>query len=323
MHTSSNKIVLSIVVPNYNHAHFLPERLPSLLEALPQNGELVFIDDGSTDNSLEIADRLAAQDPRLVVLRSPCNRGHLKALETAVKAAQGHYIHITAADDILLPGVKLFEKAMDALDAHPKIDLCFFDNARKNEMNTPGWDPEKIYEDKTYKLSKELSILSPVDVLKAAKQKRLYIASQAILMRKNIFEKHGFLNEKLGPLADLYLNYASALSEGAIYIPEVVAVTRFRADCYSIRTMGDRKKRECYVLEFMNLLRGPSFENLRVLMRKSTLFHDIIRRHFSLMIRHPAHYDFLAMTLLVNLRRRCKKHLRSVKKRLLWRHCKT
>ena len=204
-----------------------------------------------------------------------------------------------------------------------KLIYVFFDNAKKNEMNTPGWDPEKIYEDKTYKLSKELSILSPADVLKAAKQKRLYIASQAILMRKDIFEKHGFLNDKLGPLADLYLNYASALTAGAIYIPEVVAVTRFRPECYSIRTMGNRKKRECYVLEFMDLLRGASFKNLRDLMRKSTLFHDIIRRHFSLMIRHPAHYDFLVMTLLVNLRRRCKKHLRSIRKRILWEYTKT
>ena len=33
---------------------------------------------------------------------------------------------LTGADDILLPGVKLFEKAMNALAAHPKIDLCFF-----------------------------------------------------------------------------------------------------------------------------------------------------------------------------------------------------
>ena len=53
MNSSSPKI--SVIVPNYNHARFIEKRILSILNQTYPNFEIIFLDDASTDNSLEIA----------------------------------------------------------------------------------------------------------------------------------------------------------------------------------------------------------------------------------------------------------------------------
>src|SRR5437762_2359536 len=90
---------LSVVVPNYNHAHYLPKCLAAILgQSLPPT-EVIMIDDGSTDNSLEVLGQLAREHPNLHVHRNERNRGVVWTANRGIDLAQGDYLFFTAADD--------------------------------------------------------------------------------------------------------------------------------------------------------------------------------------------------------------------------------
>lgn len=91
---------ISVVVPTYNAARFLREALDSLLAQTFTNWEAVCVNDGSTDNSLEILQEYAARDGRFRILDGP-NGGYGKAMNRGMDAAQGKYLAILEPDDFL------------------------------------------------------------------------------------------------------------------------------------------------------------------------------------------------------------------------------
>ncbi len=101
LHTTVEKTdLISVVIPNYNHAHFLGDAIASALRQSYTNSEVIIVDDGSTDHSLAVAQRF--NDPRLRYLRQP-NRGLSAARNTGILAAQGEYIALLDADDFWAP----------------------------------------------------------------------------------------------------------------------------------------------------------------------------------------------------------------------------
>src|SRR5258707_12471256 len=64
---------LSVVLPNYNHARFIGRALAALLGQERAADEIIVIDDGSTDDSVAVIERIAAAAPTIRLLRSPSN----------------------------------------------------------------------------------------------------------------------------------------------------------------------------------------------------------------------------------------------------------
>jgi len=94
---------ISVIVPVYNVAAYLPECLDSILKQEHQNLEILLIDDGSTDASGEICDRYAAKDSRIRVIHQR-NGGAAAAKNTGLRAATGTYLAFADSDDYLEPG---------------------------------------------------------------------------------------------------------------------------------------------------------------------------------------------------------------------------
>lgn len=91
--------LLSVIVPVYNTEDYLARCLESILCQTTRNLEILVVDDGSTDRSPEIAEKYAAQDPRIRLLTHPENRGLYHARITGVKASTGAYIAFVDSDD--------------------------------------------------------------------------------------------------------------------------------------------------------------------------------------------------------------------------------
>ena len=91
---------LSIIIPVYNVAAFLPETLQSVLGQAFRDFELILVDDGSNDGSGDICDRCAASDSRVRVLHQQ-NAGVSAARNRGVAAATGDYIGFVDSDDII------------------------------------------------------------------------------------------------------------------------------------------------------------------------------------------------------------------------------
>lgn len=87
---------VSVIIPCYNHGHYLPHALNSVLAQTFVDWEAIIVDDGSTDDSAAVAARFT--DPRLRYIHTQ-NRGLSAARNTGIRAAQGEYQAFLDADD--------------------------------------------------------------------------------------------------------------------------------------------------------------------------------------------------------------------------------
>jgi glycosyltransferase involved in cell wall biosynthesis len=111
---------LSIVLPCFDEAERLPGTLAAYLAHFPPGRaevELVVVDDGSSDGTSAIADRIAATDPRVRVVRTAVNHGKGYAVRTGVRAAQGELVVFTDADGSY--GPEQLERVVEALQRAP------------------------------------------------------------------------------------------------------------------------------------------------------------------------------------------------------------
>lgn len=108
---------VSIILPAFNAEFYLREAIDSMLRQTYTDFELIVIDDGSTDATREIAERVARTDSRIRLL-SRENRGYTRTLNEAIDLATGRYIARMDADDISLS--RRLELQVAYLDAHSR-----------------------------------------------------------------------------------------------------------------------------------------------------------------------------------------------------------
>ncbi|MEM6253257.1 MAG: glycosyltransferase family 2 protein [Cyanobacteria bacterium P01_D01_bin.156] len=96
--------MISIVIANYNKESFIKETIQSVINQTYFDWEIVFVDDGSTDNSIQVILELARQDPRIVVEHTqPSMRGANAARNIGWQRSKFDYILFLDSDDILAP----------------------------------------------------------------------------------------------------------------------------------------------------------------------------------------------------------------------------
>ncbi|HSD17293.1 MAG TPA: glycosyltransferase [Thermomonas sp.] len=116
-------VLVSIAVPIHNTARFLPAALDSLLAQDHPHWEALLWDDGSTDGSGDIAADYAARDPRFRVLGNGRQNGNPAALANALLQAQGHYLGVLDADDLLEP--QALSAMLGFMAAQPGIGMAY------------------------------------------------------------------------------------------------------------------------------------------------------------------------------------------------------
>jgi glycosyltransferase involved in cell wall biosynthesis len=95
--------LVSVVVPCYNRAKLIPRAVRSVQEQSFESLEIVLVDDGSSDDTVSVVERLKANEHRIRFLRHERNRGEAAARNTGVRNARGKYIAFLDSDDEWLP----------------------------------------------------------------------------------------------------------------------------------------------------------------------------------------------------------------------------
>src|SRR5690554_7984530 len=91
---------ISVIIPVYNKAPYLEQCLNSVINQTYKNLEIIIIDDGSTDNSLEICEKYRKKDERIQLI-SQENQGVSVARNKGIQKASGEWIYFLDADDYL------------------------------------------------------------------------------------------------------------------------------------------------------------------------------------------------------------------------------
>src|SRR5215204_1328714 len=125
---SIDAALVSVVIPCYNQAHFLGEAIESVLAQSYPNFEIIVVDDGSPDNTSEVA----ASYPRVRLVRQE-NQGLSAARNSGLARSEGEYVVFLDADDRLLPGA--LQAGLECFEAHPK---CAFVYGRCSRIRRDG-----------------------------------------------------------------------------------------------------------------------------------------------------------------------------------------
>lgn len=134
---------ISIIIPSYNASKILADTITCVKAQTLSSWELLIVDDGSTDNSVEVCQRYAQDDDRIKVISSN-HQGVSATRNKGIEAAKGEWITFVDADDLLFDG--FLEALYNAAIKAPSIDLCYGGYAIvENEKTTLNTYKTKVY----------------------------------------------------------------------------------------------------------------------------------------------------------------------------------
>lgn len=137
-------VKVSVIIPNYNHARYLPKRIESVLNQNFRDFELILMDDCSTDDSREILDAYATSDARIQKVYNTENSGStFKQWNKGIALAKGEYVWIAESDDSADPS--LLDALLTPMEANASVGLAYCNSYSIDEHNElmpiPTWEP--------------------------------------------------------------------------------------------------------------------------------------------------------------------------------------
>ena len=116
----SNPPLVSVVIPCYNHEKYVKQSLDSVLNQTYNNIELIVVDDGSSDNSVTVVNKILKEHDFTFITQK--NMGVCKALNKGVSLSKGKYVAILASDDYW--DLTKVEKQVNCLENNTKSEFC-------------------------------------------------------------------------------------------------------------------------------------------------------------------------------------------------------
>jgi glycosyltransferase involved in cell wall biosynthesis len=208
--------LLTVVLPNFNHANYLPRAIDAIIGQSRPADELIIIDDASTDGSREVISLYQSRYPRLTALYNAKNIGALRTLQRGLEAARGRYVYLAAADDEILPG--FFERALRILESTPDVGLFCGETILVDcETQQPiGFRPVVRPLRKAGRLSPE----AVEDLLERADN---FIHTGSAIFRSGSLRSKGGFALEAGSFSDGLLARKIALTEGMWFEPAMVS----------------------------------------------------------------------------------------------------
>ena len=258
--------LVSVLMPNRNHAHYLPRALDAMLAQTWTNLEIILVDDASTDNSREVATDYARRDPRVKPIALDENRGVNYAVMRALEIAEGEFLCAAAADDFVAPN--FLERCVTEMNRHPQAGISFS-------------DPTEFYEnDGGRKLHYPLhlsdrAVFYPPDQLVALFNRNYFhISSNTGLYRANAFRAAGGFDPDLHWMSDWFLVHVLAIRHGACYLPEPLTFMTVRGDSYSAVSLRDARAQRPMLLKTLARLSTAPYADVKPRLRKAALMPE-------------------------------------------------
>ena len=198
---------VSIVIPTYNSSQYISEALDSVLAQTYKDYEIIVVDDGSTDDTIQA---LQPYMSRIKYIYKE-NGGPGSARNVGIRNAQGEYIAFLDSDDLWLP--EKLEKQVRYLERYPEISLVFTDCLR--------------LEENSLRRSKRRKFISD-DMLVSIWWENLIVTS-TVMVRKYCFERIGTFDES-GRMAEDLEMWLRIIANGyrVSFLDEILAVYRVR-----------------------------------------------------------------------------------------------
>lgn len=241
-------MTISIIIPSFNTAHYLPYAIESVLKSTMSDYEIIVVDDGSVDNTQNVIKPFLEKYSQIKYVYQN-NKGLAGARNTGIEKANGEFLVFLDSDDIILP--EKLKLQYDFLKNNPEIDLvysdtiCFIDYNFENEIRIkfPKYEGQVI---------KELLFGNFMHV------NSVMVRKSSVLAVNNFNEKYRELEDW-----DLWLRMSLNGSKFA-YIDKLLSKVRVRSDSMTSNQSKMNKAMVNVLDNFLPLLRHNKnvFENI-------------------------------------------------------------
>jgi glycosyltransferase involved in cell wall biosynthesis len=230
--------IVSVIVPNYNHARFLRRRIETILRQTFRDFELILLDDCSTDESREVLAEFAARDRRVRLEFNETNSGStFKQWNKGVKLAKGKYIWMAESDDFA--DERLLGRLVVILDSDPQISFAYCRSWRIDaEDKLDGFEDQHWAFLDAERCGRDFRLTSAEE----CRDYFLYTTpvqnASAVLFRKETYERIGGADESFKICGDWKCWATMALHGGLAYVSE--PLNYYRHHAASVRTTSVR-----------------------------------------------------------------------------------
>lgn len=214
---------VSVIIPAYNSAAFIAETIRSVLAQTYDNVEIIVVDDGSTDATLDVLSEFGEQ----ITVLTKSNGGPASARNLAIRNSTGAYIAFLDADDLWMPE-KLMEQVA-FLESHPEVGMTYSEALMFVEPFEEASGEKQIRGKIGFTGETSFCHLLLGD----------HIPNSTVLMRRNCVETIGWLNESRALVAvedyEYWLRLARAFPIRAIAKP----MAYYRVHAHNLMGEGD------------------------------------------------------------------------------------
>ena len=284
---------VSVIMPNYNHAKFLPHALEGILAQTSRPFEIIIIDDGSTDNSVEVLESFAEQHSHIQLFTNEENRGVVYTLNRGIDLARGDYLLMAAADDYVLPG--FLESSMKILGCHPEAGLSIC-----HSMVQKG-SGEFVRQLPVF-LANEPSFFSADELVELGRLKGFSVGNQVngVVVKKKALQEIGesgaYLIPSLKSSCDFFAMNIIGFRYGVCYVPESLAIFRKTTGSYS---SSCKTFRDEVVKEIFDLLLSPKYRDVLAKFQRSGIIYYFETAVLRVVISNFARYrGFLNVSII-------------------------
>jgi len=256
-------VSVSVVAANYNNDLYLKDFVNSIIKSTVHPAELIIVDDGSTDNSLEVLETFS-QLPFLKLIRFEKNRGFCHALNAGIEAATANYVMRVDPDDVIMEN--RIATQVSFLDEHDEIDVVgsnviYFNSETGKDLIKSNF-PLKHESIKQEYLNGDHGVQHPSTMIRTSVMKQYkYVQENVLAEDYEIFAKmikdgHKFANID-EPLLRMRIHAGSAGSN--IKFAIIKKTYKLRDELFDTST--SRVKVTCYYLYILNFRRFLLSEN--------------------------------------------------------------
>jgi glycosyltransferase domain-containing protein len=231
-------VTVSVLLCNYNDARYLPDSLSAICTQTRLPEEVIVLDDGSTDNSLEIIEGFARRYPFIRVLKNETNRGLLYSINRTLTEARCDFIVWAAADDRLMPN--FVARNAQCLRQYPAAGMTLSRLAVFRDGSDEITSFTKENHGIAFDFGTAARFLSPEMLRDRLQQSYLWISANTVMARRTALLQAGGFDQELRWHADHFGFLAVALRHGVCCIPETLALMRQRDQTYSSAGMAKR-----------------------------------------------------------------------------------
>lgn len=279
---------LSVVVPNFNHAKYLEFSLPAILRQSAPPLEVIVLDDASTDHSVEVIRRFAAQHPSIRLVQNEKNLGVMPNINRGVELARGECVYVGSADDEVVPG--LFEKSLRMLVQYPQAAYCCAITEWRETFSGLVWHMAAGMADRP-------CYLSPDEMVRLGKKGRLCLVNSSCVMKTAALREAGSFVPELRWHADWFATYVTGFRYGVCFLPEILSVANLLPG--SFYQAGHKREQHRQVLvKLMELLNSEKYADVRPRLRDAGELALFAMPMLRLLLSRPEYRRYINPTLL-------------------------